>query len=1719
MNKFYKQNLFVQKHWAYTSLIFWTLCFLMNSLNEAKAQLALQNLSCTTTNITGASGYATGSLASAAASSTCTAYAIAPGTTFLQKAIVRSDANGALGLFNILTVQYQTFPTNQSSAVTTTAASRLGSLYLRDGATNNCIGPEIQAVRKGAYSSTFNPEYEGLTPNTDYIIVIRTTVASNAIQYQQSCVRYYGGFVSTPAMTFGNCTLTTTTGTFKEAIPSAGTITVPISVTVPGSTTFTVSGTNFTGTLTTSLTLGQTSVTIPISYDGGGIAGSRTLTISSNRTTGTCTKAVTVAGGADFDGDGIPDSIDIDDDNDGVLDTMECPTTPLVTNGDFSVATGWTISAGWGISGGYAANYTENASNQTISQTISNLNLATVTGGKITLNVDVRTNGVNNTITSSSTAKLEVLLNNVVYATFNNPNGGSTASAAANNGATISATSFAITTTSGILTPFTIQIPSAGLPTSATLSFRFTAQSDDFAIDNVVIQRDASFCDPDGDGISNQFDLDSDGDGCSDAVEAGASNDLTANYSFPGPYGTNGLANAKETAADNGIINYTSTYAAKALNNTINACPSVFNCSPKAYVFKGAPTSISEVDLITGVSTTVASSIYTQSSSAGYNVTDNFLWAYQRTAGTMARIGSNWGFTTHPIAGLTGDFTVADIDKNGIMYLYNTSTAVIVRVDLNPSSPTYLTKLANLTTTATNIQDWAACPTDNFLYAVDATNVLYKFDRTTGARTTIGTLTGGVTTEALGWTTYMDNLCNMFIQGANSGKIFRITGVNSGNLAAGLIATDGTATLHDGARCANAPLGSTLTAAAGSVFIDNGIGAGGAANNCIRDGLEVNTNIPATLYAKLIPQGGTSAIDVRQVVTGGFSFSVLADGTYTIILDDNNDFSDITATLPTDILGTKTWTGTITNGVPSPTLLFCLQTNDKDNDGIIDSCDIDDDNDGILDVVENDACVLTGGTLRVGYIPNARNLSLDNGYTFDGGYMTPGSVPKLLNAANFGPSGIVKTSFVLVPITGTVTKTGLDALNLNVIFLGGIDNGSTSYLSAGEFSAIKDWSDDADTKVVVSTQHQAVPWGVTVANANANPDSPTLAGAQTTIFKGPFGNVASFTQGGGFQGIFSGIPNDCGTTILANDANGKPVFFRDAVYKDLLIGDVDIMTSLGGITNGNAITSNNDKLYANLWAYIAKAATCGGSVDSDGDGIANSLDLDSDNDGIPDNIEAQATASYIAPSGNDTDGDGLDDAYEGAGNAGLTPVNTDGVDNPDYLDLDSDNAQGNDTVEAGLTLDGVDTDNDGLDDAVDTDNAIQGPVNSNVTTTIPTGSLLTQYPANATQVYWRTTATPPMPNIVGAAGSAFNDNGAGGGIANDCIMNGTEAANILPTNTFYANLVSGTTVIKSSPIAADGSYSLTNIPDGSGYALIITNSATASSVVMPTGWALVSGTGSNPYQVVSGTVQPSTAATFCLKQVVNIIGTAGAVFNDNGGTGGIAGNCIKDGNEGTLVIPTGLFVNLLSGSTVVKSSPVAVDGSYSLTGIGNGSYTAILTTSNIGTTPMLPAGWLMSSGTGSVAVTVTNGALVGTAPSYCIRQVANIAAPAGTAFVDNGVSGGIAFNCIKDGNEGTTPLPANTFWVNLVQGGIVKKSSVVATDGSYAMTGIFDGTYSVVITTNPTAIGSAMPINWELSSGSGSATITVTNGIVAPNTPTSFCLKNCVFTLPNLIKP
>ncbi|WP_299062372.1 T9SS type A sorting domain-containing protein, partial [uncultured Polaribacter sp.] len=114
-------------------------------------------------------------------------------------------------------------------------------------------------------------------------------------------------------------------------------------------------------------------------------------------------------------------------------------------------------------------------------------------------------------------------------------------------------------------------------------------------------------------------------------------------------------------------------------------------------------------------------------------------------------------------------------------------------------------------------------------------------------------------------------------------------------------------------------------------------------------------------------------------------------------------------------------------------------------------------------------------------------------------------------------------------------------------------------------------------------------------------------------------------------------------------------------------------------------------------------------LDTDGDGVPNHFDLDSDNDGIPDNVEAQSTLDYII-SAADTDAtylvnDGINSAYIG----GLTPVNTDGTGNEDYINLDADDDGVFDTLEVGLT---IDTNNNGQTNGTVGENGIDNTLTS-----------------------------------------------------------------------------------------------------------------------------------------------------------------------------------------------------------------------------------------------------------------------------------------------------------------------------------------------------------------------------------------------------------------------
>ncbi|MFM7019817.1 MAG: beta strand repeat-containing protein, partial [Aquirufa sp.] len=326
---------------------------------------------------------------------------------------------------------------------------------------------------------------------------------------------------------------------------------------------------NKVGTVTSSTTIA--SAVISGTFGANGFANSIETTSESGLYSGTYTYGfatdVTVSACLDTDTDGVVDILDLDDDNDGVLDTVECPMTNIITNGGFDGGTaGWTANANWGWSAGYVWNSADNVSNNVISQTFTKP-IFNPESSTQEVSFDVNTNGTGWSITSAGTATMDVSINNVVYATITNPSGGTTASVVAKNGANTNVSSINIVTTNVPSTKIVLSLPKSVFTNSNTISFSFSATTDDIGIDNVYVGSLVGTCDTDGDGRINSKDIDSDGDGCPDAVEAGttytsssgvlSANKLTASI-IPAPYGNNGFADGLETVAESGL--YTGTY-------------------------------------------------------------------------------------------------------------------------------------------------------------------------------------------------------------------------------------------------------------------------------------------------------------------------------------------------------------------------------------------------------------------------------------------------------------------------------------------------------------------------------------------------------------------------------------------------------------------------------------------------------------------------------------------------------------------------------------------------------------------------------------------------------------------------------------------------------------------------------------------------------------------------------------------------------------------------------------------------------------------------------------------------------------------------------------------------------------------------------------------------------------------------------------------------------
>lgn len=400
---------------------------------------------------------------------------------------------------------------------------------------------------------------------------------------------------------------------------------------------------------------------------------------------------------------------------------------------------------------------------------------------------------------------------------------------------------------------------------------------------------------------------------------------------------------------------------------------------------------------------------------------------------------------------------------------------------------------------------------------------------------------------------------------------------------------------------------------------------------------------------------------------------------------------------------------------------------DTDGDGILDNIDVDDDNDGILDIVEGDIDSDNDGII------NRLDLDSDGDGIPDNieaqttlGYIPPGTY---VDADNDGLNDIYDVSqggTTLVPVNTDGTdnpdyldlnsdnKTSPDTQEAGIILAGTIGaNGLDTNLSDGTYDNPKgnfgddqaaNWP-DADGDVNLGGD---VDWRDAIAGADYDGDGEL----DEQDIDDDNDGVLDVDENNGLVDPLSDDDLDGNFNYVDSDATGWVDTNNDGVddrYDTDLDGIIDqydldsdndgipdIVEAGGtdndgdGIVDGTFTDTDGDG-----WSNVFDAdngGTAHADPDSDGDGLKNRVDLDSDNDGIADIVEAQSTLGYIAFSNSDLDGDGIDDAFDGDAGGTLlsTPENTDGTDNPDYIDTDADNDGVFDIVEsgAGLTANG-----------------------------------------------------------------------------------------------------------------------------------------------------------------------------------------------------------------------------------------------------------------------------------------------------------------------------------------------------------------------------------------------------------------------------------------------
>lgn len=351
-----------------------------------------------------------------------------------------------------------------------------------------------------------------------------------------------------------------------------------------------------------------------------------------------------------------------------------------------------------------------------------------------------------------------------------------------------------------------------------------------------------------------------------------------------------------------------------------------FNCPTDGIILGNG--SLYTFNMVTGVWTLV-NAVTGNPNGVGYNVKDGYVWGTY-TPGVLARIGSDGSIQTFSVPGSLGG-QIGDISKDGIYYTSTNSNSMLHVINLDPTSPSYLsltplTITGSIPTGLVGGGDLAISPIDGNIYTVGADKQLFRINPTTGVSTLLGTV--AALTLGQTYSSFMDDAGNYYVLDGD-GKVFRIASPHTGGITATLFSTGTPTSYGDGARCTNAILGpsaindaiSTTCSAANIVITSND--SPGSTPIIMASTRLINpaTNLPATTVT--ITGQGTY---VLNPATGNVQFTPVkgfqSTTSVNYVITDQNGLSD-------------QGTITITVNCPLPVTLMSFTANKENTTALL----------------------------------------------------------------------------------------------------------------------------------------------------------------------------------------------------------------------------------------------------------------------------------------------------------------------------------------------------------------------------------------------------------------------------------------------------------------------------------------------------------------------------------------------------------------------------------------------------------------------------------------------------------------------------------------------------------------------------------------------------------------------------------------------------------------